>query len=260
MKKNTLCLMLVLIFISTNAFSQNFIQGKISGAVQEGISVNLYQTCCGSDDVLVDTITTNSEGYYGFGCLANGVYRVVPDKASYIFNSEFYNVLIPQTELKSYDFTTTNTCNDVDRFLDNLDGTVTDCRTGLIWLKNANCWGARKWGIATSSAEVLNSGECGLTDESEEGGWRLPTKNELQGIGTDPPTTWEHYYSLNLWTMPGEPFVNVQAIYWSSTGQATGNPDGYQNYAWFIRTTDGYTNYNGKDNYSHYVWPVRSAD
>ena len=30
-------------------------------------------------------------------------------------------------------------CNNGGRYEDNTDGTVTDCRTGIIWLKNANC-------------------------------------------------------------------------------------------------------------------------
>jgi hypothetical protein len=30
-------------------------------------------------------------------------------------------------------------CNDGGRYEDNVDGTVTDCRTGMIWLKNAEC-------------------------------------------------------------------------------------------------------------------------
>ena len=32
-----------------------------------------------------------------------------------------------------------------DRFTDNGDGTVTDNLTGLIWLKNADCFGSRTW-------------------------------------------------------------------------------------------------------------------
>jgi hypothetical protein len=31
------------------------------------------------------------------------------------------------------------------RFTDNGDGTITDNLTGLIWLKNANCFGLRNW-------------------------------------------------------------------------------------------------------------------
>jgi len=54
-------------------------------------------------------------------------------------------------------------CDDVYRFLDNADGTVTDCRTELIWLKNANCYGEQVWDSAFSFAAGLNNGECGLS-------------------------------------------------------------------------------------------------
>ncbi len=63
------------------------------------------------------------------------------------------------------------TCDDVYRFLDNGDGTVTDCRTDLIWLKDANCFGIHDWTTAESSARSLNNGECGLSDGSTEGDW-----------------------------------------------------------------------------------------
>jgi hypothetical protein len=107
MKKKTLLLMLFLMFISTNALSQNIIHGRITGDVQAGISVELYKTICGSD-VLVDTFTTNSEGYYAFGCLDNGDYRVAPKNANYTFSPEFDSVQIPQTIIQSYDFTAHN--------------------------------------------------------------------------------------------------------------------------------------------------------
>ena len=106
MKIKTLLLMLVLVFISTNALSQNFIQGKLLFAIQQNVSVEVYRVSCGSD-VLVDTYTAKDGldgSYYGFGCLANGLYRVVPDNVSYVFSPEFYNVQIPQTEIHSYDF------------------------------------------------------------------------------------------------------------------------------------------------------------
>src|SRR3990172_5700801 len=38
------------------------------------------------------------------------------------------------------------------RFMDNGDGTVTDNLTGLIWLKNANCFGTRNWASALGDA------------------------------------------------------------------------------------------------------------
>ena len=60
------------------------------------------------------------------------------------------------------------------RFTDNGDGTVTDNLTGLIWLKNANCFGQRTWANALSDCNNLASGSCGLTDGSSAGDWSLP--------------------------------------------------------------------------------------
>ena len=79
-----------------------------------------------------------------------------------------------------------------DRFLDNSDGTVTDCQTGLIWLKNAGCFVGR--------LSNVNAYVAGLSDGSVEGHWRLSTKEELQGIGTDPPITWEEKLPPQNWT------------------------------------------------------------
>ena len=47
MIKKALLLMLFLMFISTKALSQDFIQGKISGDVWPGFTVNLYKSLCG---------------------------------------------------------------------------------------------------------------------------------------------------------------------------------------------------------------------
>jgi hypothetical protein len=103
MKKKAILFMLVLIFISTNALSQNWIQGQLFFTAPWDVSVEIYRVSCGSD-VLVDTNTTNTwEGYYGFGCLANGLYRVVPDN-SWVFDPEFSTVQIPRAELWSYNF------------------------------------------------------------------------------------------------------------------------------------------------------------
>jgi hypothetical protein len=103
MIKKALLLMLFLMFISTNALSQNWIQGQITGNIQEGIFLQLYKANCG-EDTWVWYSTSNSEGYYGWGNLANGIYKVVPNNASYRFTPEFHYFIIPQTEIKSYDF------------------------------------------------------------------------------------------------------------------------------------------------------------
>jgi hypothetical protein len=91
------------LFVSS-AWSQNWIQGKITGDVQAGIIVNIYKPYCGSGEVIVDTVTTNSEGVYWFGCLANGTYTVVPDNASYLFTPELEQITIPNTDFKQIDF------------------------------------------------------------------------------------------------------------------------------------------------------------
>lgn len=57
------------------------------------------------------------------------------------------------------------------RFTNNGDGTVTDNLTGLIWLKDANGFGTRKWATALIDCNTLNSGEHGLSDGSVEGDW-----------------------------------------------------------------------------------------
>ena len=59
------------------------------------------------------------------------------------------------------------------RFTDNGDGTVADNLTGLIWMKNANCFGTRSWEGALFDANTLADGSCGLTDGSVAGDWRL---------------------------------------------------------------------------------------
>ena len=67
-------------------------------------------------------------------------------------------------------------------FPDNGDGTVSDNLTGLIWLKNANCFGQKDWATAMSDADNLSNGTCGLTDGSSAGDWRLPNRVELTSL------------------------------------------------------------------------------
>lgn len=139
-----------------------------------------------------------------------------------------------------------------ERFCDPGDGTVLDIANGLFWLKNANCFGRKNWYNAGAAAAALADGECGLTDGSQAGDWRLPTKEELEGIGTDPPATWNSGYPPVTWTMPGSPFENVQSyFYWSSTTHAA-----YSSYAWSVHLSNGFVGGYSKD-YNHYVWPVR---
>ena len=97
------------------------------------------------------------------------------------------------------------------RFTDHGNGTVTDERTGLVWLKNANAYGPVSWPQALGNAAALASGQHGLTDGSQAGDWRMPNINELQSLvdldsDSGPALPKDH------------PFLNLQASnYWSSS-------------------------------------------
>jgi hypothetical protein len=132
------------------------------------------------------------------------------------------------------------------RFTDNGDGTVTDNLTDLIWLKNANCFGTRTWSQALSNCNGLNSGECGLSDGSSAGDWRLPNLKEMNSLispQNDEPA------------LPtGYPFTDVRAQYWSSTTTLYGTTR-----AFMQDVAHGGINYYDKNGYAFYVWPVRGG-
>lgn len=111
----------------------------------------------------------------------------------------------------------------IGRYEDNSDGTVTDCRSGLIWLKNANCFGKQTRSTATSFTSELASNLCSLTDASTTGDWRLPNKTEFMAMiasakkqGFSNPVL-TNSAGTARWTA-GDPFLNVQSdCYWVST-------------------------------------------
>jgi uncharacterized protein DUF1566 len=96
------------------------------------------------------------------------------------------------------------------RFTDNNNGSITDNLTGLVWLKNAHCFGFQSWVNALKNVNTLAAGKCGLSDGSKAGDWRLPNTRELQSVMDNRTVA----PALPL----GNPFVNVQpTLYWSST-------------------------------------------
>ena len=135
------------------------------------------------------------------------------------------------------------------RFTDNSDGTVTDNLTGLLWLKDADCFGGLTWSAALTAAGTLNSGECGLTDGSAEGNWRVPQIAELSSL--------VDYGRANPALPAAHPFVEVQGEepdwYWSSTTAARDTTG-----AWCSIFALGNINYSSKTE-SHFVWPVRGG-
>jgi len=133
------------------------------------------------------------------------------------------------------------------RFTDNGNSTITDNLTGLIWLKNANCFGLRTWALALTDASALNSGECGLTDGSVEGELYLPNRNELASL-----------VDLENFTpaLPtGHPFTNFQSLnYWSSTTFASSPAN-----VWSVFFGGGDVAVIGKAFLPFFVLPVRDG-
>lgn len=140
------------------------------------------------------------------------------------------------------------------RFTDNEDGTVTDNLTGLIWLKQANynsttgTTGSANWAEALAFCNALESGQCGLSDGSSAGDWRLPNKNEFESL-TD-------ISQYNPALPAGNPFIAVlSSIYfWTSSTYASNTES-----AWVMYMNYGYTYYREKTN-NYYVWPVRDGN
>ena len=137
------------------------------------------------------------------------------------------------------------------RFTDRGNGSVTDNLTGLIWLKNSNCYGTRTWLEAIGDANALANGICGLTDGSAAGHWRLPNVRELLSL-----------IDFNAFTpafppaIPtGSPFTNMPVAvdfrYWSSTVVVNNTSN-----AWDIDFGIGTVNRNQPKTNLYYVWPV----
>lgn len=136
----------------------------------------------------------------------------------------------------------------IPRFLDNGNGTVTDSLTGLIWLRDANCAGIPVyWNDALTFAGALADGQCGLTDGSIAGAWRLPNRKELLTLldrGQGIPAT-----------ALGAFFINVQASdYWTSTTVAA-SPAA----AWAIGMNFSNMATHGKETTGCLIWPVRAG-
>jgi len=140
------------------------------------------------------------------------------------------------------------------RFTDNVNGTVTDNLTRLIWQKNANCFGGKDWYQAIGDCNGLEDGSCGLTDGSNAGDWRLPNIKELVSLmhyGVFDPAL-PDTAGTGQWS-EADPFTNLQVgyYYYSSTSYGFGS-----SHAWTMGMTNGHMNYRPK-NMPTYLWCVR---
>jgi len=127
-------------------------------------------------------------------------------------------------------------------YTDNGDGTTTDNKTGLMWVKDGNSAGCNNGSSLTWEA-ALNFCE-GLTYAGYSD-WRLPNRRELMSIvdyGTSVPAINTAYFS------------NTQSSwYWTSTTYVPSTDT-----AWYVDFSNGGVyNFNKTDNY--YVRCVRAG-
>jgi hypothetical protein len=184
------------------------------------------------------------------------------------------------------------------RFTDNLNGTVSDNLTGLVWLKNATCNKQLLWNTALGWSKTLASGQCNLSDGSVAGDWRLPNINELSSLvdlsQKQPALPSGHPFTnvINYSSFPDPDFLRLDSYvdyrgiihftpvyryyqqfvswYWSST---TFVSEGYNaNYAWAFDVRNGRTEsgFNKGDKWGYtdmfstaglkfFAWPVRNT-
>jgi len=162
-----------------------------------------------------------------------------------------------------------------DRYINCFNGTVLDTVTGLLWLRNANCLfrglpfpdsGERNWWDASAFAAGLASGQCGLTDHSQPGDWRLPTRAEWEvtideavdlgcrTVGPGAPPSLTNNPGLDCLAVGPTYFLNVGGRYWSSMSR-----DVSPTSVW-VTSLDLGTALGGlpKEN-SRLTWPVRGG-
>ena len=141
------------------------------------------------------------------------------------------------------------------RFIDNHDGTVTDTLTGLVWLRNSSCTGELVWADALSWSNNLANGQCGLSDGSRAGEWRLPQAFEMESLlalqYANPALA--NTAGTGQWTS-GDPFLDVHsASYWTSTTTVSSPRSALAVYLY-----DGAV-YSDPKTISLFVWPVRGG-
>jgi len=113
------------------------------------------------------------------------------------------------------------------RWVDKGDGTVADTVTGLVWMKQADCI-HESWHEASARVAVLASGQCGLSDGSGAGAWRMPTRNEMQSLSDRAENNHADFFSHTFLYPDGSVFQSAIfnsfvafQYYWTSTPDAS---------------------------------------
>lgn len=146
------------------------------------------------------------------------------------------------------------------RFVNCGNGTVTDTVTGVIWLFNADCFGRLSYAAANDAAATLGDGQCGLTDGSRPGDWRLATREEWEAL-VDPACPMPRLVgngrncSAARCCFPDSPWADGvrESQYWSSTSSHV-----LAAFAWGAFLDFGTVGRSGKPGFNH-AWPVRDG-
>ncbi len=162
-------------------------------------------------------------------------------------------------------------------YVDCGNGTVTDNRTGLVWLQDASCYGVAEWAEGLTLVANLSdipdgsaaaADDCGLSDGSSPGEWRLPTAAEWEamigdalGLSGDPDCTGAinaptitNDSGTGCWKDGPSSFIDIAASgYWSSTTDSASLTQ-----AWSVALLAGSLQTFFKTS-AGYIWPVRGG-
>ncbi len=131
------------------------------------------------------------------------------------------------------------------RFIDNGDGTVTDTRTGLMWVKNPHTDLPKVFKDQMTWKDAIEA--CKDLDFAGHKDWRLPTIEELRSIvdyTRDKP-------AINITFFPD----TKKSWYWTITPTSWSSDN-----AWVVNFNGGYVGCDDRDRDSgSYVRPVRSS-
>ncbi len=147
-----------------------------------------------------------------------------------------------------------------DIYVDCGNGTVTDTRSGLVWLKNAKCFNATEWHDAMLTTAGLSTGRCGLTDGSAPGDWRLPTRDEWEAMtatatGCSPFLTNDDGTACWSDDPAGSSFENVQTAFYFSATTSEFSVD----FVYFINMFNGFIDNGESKTGEDFFWPVRGG-
>ena len=112
------------------------------------------------------------------------------------------------------------------RWVDKGDGAVVDTVTGLVWLKQADCINGT-WSGAESAVRALGSGACGLSDGSQPGSWRMPTRTEMLSLSDRMENNQADFFDHTYYNWDGTLFLpavftgfTTYQYYWTATTDA----------------------------------------